>query len=77
MFAFQGVLVYLAVSTLSKPMTSLDPRGAPPQPPCECCQEDDRVLPVRLVGIEPDVQFWRCERCGYAWGTRNGEPFSV
>jgi len=77
LFAFQRALVYLAVSTLSNPRTWLDPREARSQPPCKCCQEDDRVIPVRLAGVEPDVEFWRCERCGYVWGTRNQEPFSV
>jgi hypothetical protein len=46
-------------------------------PACQCCKKTDRVSPVPLVSLEPDLEYWRCDRCGYVWGTRDGEPTSA
>jgi hypothetical protein len=41
---------------------------------CQCCRRNDQVSPVPLVRLDPDVEFWRCDRCGYVWELREGEP---
>jgi hypothetical protein len=63
------------MSSLSKSLKSLDPGAAPPQPRCECCRDVDGVHWLPLVAVERDVKFWRCDRCGYVWGTLSGEPW--
>jgi hypothetical protein len=36
-------------------------------------QRPDCVREVKLDGISADVQYWRCEGCGFVWATRDGE----
>jgi hypothetical protein len=55
-------------------MTLLDARDSAAQPVCQCCRRNDQVSPVPLVRLDPDVEFWRCDRCGYVWELREGEP---
>jgi hypothetical protein len=26
-----------------------------------------------MYGVDPDVRYWKCDRCGYVWGTRDSE----
>jgi hypothetical protein len=45
-------------------------------PTCKKCQSSERVRDVAVYGVDPGVQYWTCDRCGYVWGTRdsNGLP---
>ena len=36
-------------------------------PECANCHQSDRVREVKLDGVAPGVQFWRCEGCGFVW----------
>jgi hypothetical protein len=45
----------------------------PVVPDCPNCHPLDRVREVKLDGVSPGVQYWRCERCGFVWGTRDDE----
>jgi hypothetical protein len=42
-------------------------------PDCANCHRLDHVREVRLDGVSPGVQYWRCGGCGFVWGTRDGE----
>jgi hypothetical protein len=47
--------------------------GVPVVPSCRNCHESSQVRPVPLSEKFPDVQYWRCDRCGFVWATRDGE----
>jgi hypothetical protein len=62
------------MSTLGgESMTCTDLHDDTSEPVCQCCQQNDRVSPVPLVRLDPDVEFWRCDRCGYVWETRDDD----
>jgi hypothetical protein len=45
----------------------------PPVPTCRQCAETDRVRPVVVREVYPEVHYWACDRCGLVWATRDGE----
>jgi transposase-like protein len=49
----------------------------PVVPECANCHRPDRVRMVKLDGVSPGVQYWRCQGCGFVWGTRDGEDLSA
>jgi hypothetical protein len=49
----------------------------PVVPDCANCHRPDRVREVKLDGVSPGVQYWRCDGCGFVWGTRDGDDLSV
>jgi len=77
MFAFTCHVVLRGHADFHEGMTFADTRENPLPPVCRCCQKADRVSPVPLVTLEPHLEYWRCDRCGYVWGTRDGEPTSA
>ena len=42
-------------------------------PDCANCQQPNRVREVKLEGVSPGVQYWRCDGCGFVWATRDDE----
>ena len=54
-------------------MTCTELREPPPDPVCACCQRADEVNRVPFVRLDPRIDFWRCDRCGYVWELREEE----
>jgi hypothetical protein len=46
-------------------------------PACANCQQPNHVREVKLEGVSPGVHYWRCEGCGFVWGTRDDDDLSV
>jgi transposase-like protein len=46
-------------------------------PRCKKCGNLSTVRPVHLIGIDPNVQYWRCQGCGFVWATRDDEHLSA
>jgi hypothetical protein len=45
-------------------------------PTCSQCAEADRVRALLIRGVDPEVHYWQCDRCGLVWATRDGEQES-
>ncbi len=41
--------------------------------PCPKCRSSLKVRPRNLAEVDPSVQYWECEGCGFVWATRDGE----
>jgi hypothetical protein len=46
-------------------------------PTCKKCQSSEQVSDVAMYGVDPDVRYWKCDRCGYVWGTRDSDGLST
>jgi len=42
-------------------------------PPCLKCQQPFKVRPLHISGVDPCVQYWSCDSCGWVWATRDGQ----
>jgi hypothetical protein len=51
-----------------------DPHVAPT---CRQCGSSLQVRPVPMDGLDPGVQYWRCDQCGLVWATRDGNPSAI
>jgi hypothetical protein len=43
----------------------------PTYPQCPACDCEGQVQPLALADLSPGVQYFRCARCGFVWGTRD------
>jgi hypothetical protein len=41
-------------------------------PFCKNCHQPDEVRPVHVSEVDPEVQYWSCNACGFVWATRDG-----
>jgi hypothetical protein len=48
-----------------------------PFPLCRLCQQSARVTPITRHELSPDIEYWRCDICGFLWATRDGEELSA
>ncbi len=46
-------------------------------PTCRRCHRSERVRDVAVYSIDPGVQYWMCDRCGYVWGTRDDQDVAA
>jgi hypothetical protein len=46
-------------------------------PTCKKCQSAEQVREVAMYGVDPGVQYWKCVRCGYLWGTRDSDGLTT
>jgi hypothetical protein len=42
-------------------------------PSCRKCQEPLKVRQLHVTQVDPAVQYWSCEACGFVWATRDGD----
>ncbi len=59
------------------PSLDVDQTSARMVPPCRNCHQSDHVKLVALEGLSPGVQYWRCDGCGFVWGTRDDDLNSI
>ena len=48
-----------------------------PVQPCPRCKTTAAVVPVHMAGVEPEVQYFNCRKCGHVYGARFNEDGTV